>query len=120
MDVDLNLNTYRDYSSGGNEQRTDLSVAVSKSFLDDRLSISVGRSFAVEGEDPASKYQQKNNNFLPDVTVQYKLTKDGKYLVRAYSRSQYEVLLEGYVVENGLSFVVTMDYNTFKELFRKK
>ena len=116
VDIDLNLNTYRDYNNGGNEQRTDLNVALSKNFLDDRLTVTIGKNFGVQGQDAASK---ENNSFIPDVTIGYKLTKDGKYLLKAYRRNQFEVVLDGYVVETGLGFVVTMDYDKFNELFRR-
>ncbi len=120
VDIDLNINSYNDYSNGGNEQRTDLNIAVSKKFANDRLIISVGQNFGIEGQDPAAKASGSNTGFRPDLSVAYKLTKDGKYLVRAYSKNQFEVTVDGYVVETGLAFVVTMDYEKFKELFQRK
>jgi hypothetical protein len=120
IDVDLNLNTYNDFVTGAGQERTDLNVAVSKSFLDDRLTVTVGKNFGVDGEDPAAKASRKTSGFRPDVTLAYKLSKDGKYLVRAYTKDQFEVILDGYVIENGVSFVVTMDYDKFKELFSVK
>ncbi len=116
VDIDLNLNTYRDYNNGGNAQRTDLNVALSKTFLDNRLTVSLGKNFGVQGQDAASS---ANNSFIPDITIGYKLSKDGKYLLKAYRKNQFEVVLDGYVVETGLGFVVTMDYDKFNELFRR-
>jgi translocation and assembly module TamB len=115
VDIDLNLNSYRDYSNGGSAERTDLNVALSKSFLDDRLVVTLGKNFGVQGSDPASN----SNSFIPDVTIGYKLSKDGKYLLKAYRKNQFEVVLDGYVVETGLGFVITMDYDKFNELFRR-
>ena len=120
IDVDLNLNSYNDFSNGGNTERTDLNVAISKSFANDRLVISVGQNFGISGNDATSKAGSSSSGFKPDISVAYKLTADGRYLVRAYTKNQFEVVLDGYVVETGLAFVVTMDYNKFKELFRKK
>lgn len=117
VDIDLNLNTYRDYNDGGNAQRTDLNVALSKTFLDDRLTISLGKNFGVQGQDATSK---ANSSFIPDITIGYKLTKDGKYLLKAYRKNQFEVVLDGYVVETGLGFVVTLDYDKFNDLFVRK
>lgn len=119
VDVDLNVNTYEDYSTGDAQQKTDLNVAVTKTFLDDRLSITVGKNFGIEGQDATAKASQKPSN-LPDVTINYKLTKDGKYSIRAYKKNQFEVILDGYVVETGVAFVVTMDYDKFRELFSRK
>jgi hypothetical protein len=73
----------------------------------------------LEGEDPTAKASRNSSGFRPDVTVAYKLTRDGKYMIRAYTKNQFEVILDGYVVENGVSFVVTLDYDKFRELFRK-
>ncbi len=120
IDIDLNLNSYNDYSNGGNEQRTDLNVAVSKTFANDRLTVSVGKNFGIEGQDAAAKASGANSGFKPDITISYKLSADGKYMIRAYTKNQFEVTLDGYVVETGVSFLVTMDYDKFKELFRKK
>ena len=117
IDIDLNLNSFRDYSNGGNAQRTDLNVALTKTFLDDKLTITLGANFNVEGQDATSK---GNTSYIPDITIGYKLTKDGKYLLRAYRKNQFEVVLDGYVVETGLGFVVTMDYEKFNELFGRK
>jgi hypothetical protein len=116
VDIDLNLNSYRDYSNGGSTQRTDLNLALSKNFLNDRLTISLGKNFDVQGKASAT---QVNSSFIPDVTVGYKLTKDGRYLLKAYRKNQFEVVLDGYVVETGVGFVVTLDYDKFTELFRK-
>ncbi|MGC4101962.1 translocation/assembly module TamB domain-containing protein [Ferruginibacter sp.] len=120
VDIDLNLNSYKDYTTGDEQQRTDLNIAVTKSFLDDRLSISVGKNFGIEGQDAAAKTQQRSNSIIPDVTVNYKLTKDGKYMIRAYKKNQFEVILDGYVVETGVAFILTLDYDKFGELFHKK
>lgn len=121
VNIDLNLNSYKDFSSGSELQKTDLNVAVSKNFLNDRLSISVGKNFGIEGQDAAANAaQQKGSRFLPDVTVNYKLTTDGKYALRAYNKNQFEVILDGYVVETGVGFIVTMDYDKFRELFVRK
>ncbi|MEJ7610138.1 MAG: translocation/assembly module TamB domain-containing protein [Ferruginibacter sp.] len=119
IDVDLNLNSYNDFSNGGNTERTDLNVAVSKTFANDRVVISVGQNFGLSGNDATAK-ATGSSGFKPDLSVAYKLTADGRYLIRAYTKNQFEVVLDGYVVETGLAFVVTLDYNKFNELFRRK
>ena len=121
IDIDLNLNSYNDFSNGGNTERTDLNVAVSKKFANDRVIVSVGQNFGIQGEDAAAKASgASGSGFKPDVSIAYKLTKDGKYLLRAYTKNQFEVTVDGYVMETGLAFLVTMDYEKFKELFRRK
>jgi hypothetical protein len=121
INIDLNLNSYKDFTNSDGTQRTDLNVEVSKNFLNDRLNVTVGKNFGIEGQDGSAKAaQQKGSRFLPDVTVNYKLSQDGKYMIRAYNKNQFEVILDGYVVETGLAFIVTLDYDMFKELFIRK
>jgi len=120
IEIDLNLNAYNDFSSGNAQQRTDLNVALSKTFLNDRVTVSVGNNFGVEGGNQAVKAAGGNNGFKPDISLAYKLTKDGKYLIRAYTKNQFEVTVDGYVVETGVSFVLSMDYEKFNEIFRRK
>ena len=38
-------------------------------------------------------------------------------MVRAYRKNQYEAVIEGQVVETGVSFILTLDYNKFREIF---
>jgi hypothetical protein len=116
----LNLNSYQDFSSGDAQQRTDLNIAVSKTFLDNRLTVTAGKNFGIEGQDAGSKTVQQNSSSFPDITLNYKLSRDGKYAIRAYRKDQFEVTVDGYVVETGVAFVVTFDYDKFKELFKKK
>jgi len=119
IDIDLNLNSYNDFSNGGNTERTDLNIAVSKNFANDRLTVSVGQNFGIEGQDATAKAAGASSGFKPDITISYKLSKDGKYLLRAYTKNQFEVTVDGYVMETGVAFLVTMDYDKFNELFRK-
>ena len=95
-------------------------MAVSKTFANDRVTVSVGKNFGVEGQDAGAKASGANTGFKPDVTVSYKLTADGKYMIRAYTKNQFEVTLDGYVVETGVSFLVTLDYDKFNDLLRSK
>jgi hypothetical protein len=119
VDIELNLRTVDNYSDA--TKRTDLNLALSKRFLDDRLSITVGKNFVVDGVDPLAKGQDNSNvQFLPDITTTYKLSKDGRYMLKAYQKSDYEAVLDGYFIETGVAFTLSMDYNSLKELLRKK
>lgn len=119
VDIELNLRTVENYSDA--TQRTDLNLALSKRFLNDRLSITVGKNFVVDGVDPLAKGQDNSNvQFLPDITTTYKLSKDGRYMLKAYQKSAYEAILDGYFIETGVAFTLSIDYNTLKEMLSKK
>jgi hypothetical protein len=116
VEIDFNLESTEDYTSGNKEDKTDLSIAFSKKLLNDRLKVSIGSSFDLDG---AQQVNQSANNIADDVSLDYKLSKDGKYKIRGYRINKYQVALQGEVVETGLAFIITLDYNKFKELFKK-
>jgi hypothetical protein len=37
--------------------------------------------------------------------------------VRAYRKNQYQVALQGQVIETGVSFIITINYDKFREIF---
>ena len=46
------------------------------------------------------------------------LSKDGRYLLRAYRKNEYEGALEGYIIETGVNFILSFDYDHFHDLIR--
>lgn len=115
VDLNFGINTGRDYSTGKAIDRTDLTVGISKRLLNDRLTINVGSSFALGG----TAGNQAATNIAGDVSVEYKLTDDGKYLIRAYRKNIYEGVIEGQVVRTGVAFALTLDYDQFREIFER-
>ncbi|CAN5547674.1 hypothetical protein BH11BAC3_BH11BAC3_42410 [soil metagenome] len=118
INTDLNLNSYRDFAVSDAAQGNQPDVDLLTSFLNNRLSVSVGRNFGIERQDGSAKAaKQKGSRFLPDVTLNYKLSEDGKYIIHSYKKDELESILDGYSAESGLSLIVTMDYDKFKQLF---
>ncbi|MEO0059134.1 MAG: hypothetical protein RLZZ312_781, partial [Bacteroidota bacterium] len=116
VEIDFNLVATEDYTTGQKQNRTDLNVGLSKKLLNDRLKITVGSNFGLEGP----KQENENQSTIAgDLAADYQLTKDGRYKVRAYRKNKFQVALQGQVVETGVGFIITIDYNKFKELFQK-
>jgi len=116
VDINFDLNNQQDYSTGKEQDYTELNVSVSKKLFNERIQVSVGSNFDVQGNTNSG---QSASNIAGNVAVDYKLTKDGRYMVRAYRKNQYEAVIEGQVVETGVSFILTFDYDRFRELFGK-
>lgn len=114
IELNFDLESTEDYTTGQRENRTDLNVGVSKQLLNDRLKVTVGSSFGLEGPQQVN---EETTNIAGDVSLDYQLTKDGRYMVRAYRKDEYQVALQGQVIETGVAFIITMDYNKFRELF---
>ncbi|MGV8878431.1 MAG: translocation/assembly module TamB domain-containing protein [Sphingobacteriaceae bacterium] len=116
VDLNFDLNSGEDYTTGQLKNRTDLNVGLSKRLLNDRLKVNIGSNFELEGPSNGGR---KTTNIAGDISVDYQLSKDGKYILRAYRKDQY-VVVQGQVIETGIGFIMNVDYNQFKELFAKK
>jgi translocation and assembly module TamB len=118
VDINFGVISSDDYTTGTLQHRTDLNVGLSKKLLNDRLSVSIGSNFELSG--PQNSGNQKASNFAGDVAVNYKLSKDGRYMLRFYRRNEFQGVVEGYIIETGLGFSINVDYNHFREVLRGK
>lgn len=113
VDINFDLQSTEDYTTGDKANRTDLDVSLSKQLLDDRLTVTIGSNFGLEGPTQG----RQSTTLADNVALDYRLSKDGRYMLRAYRKNKYEGILEGYIVETGIGFILTMDYNRFRQIF---
>ncbi|HEX4375347.1 MAG TPA: translocation/assembly module TamB domain-containing protein, partial [Puia sp.] len=118
VDVNFDLQSTDDYTTGQLQNRTDLNVNISKRLLNDRLTVTVGSDYELEG--PQNVGANQGSDLVGNLGVDYKLSKDGRYVLRAYRKNDYDDIVEGYVVETGMGFIITLDYNKFNEILGKK
>lgn len=117
VDLNFDVTSSDDYTTGSRRNRTDLNVGLSKQLLNDRLTVSVGSNFGLEGPQNTN---QQGSNLAGNVTLSYLLSRDGRYMLRAYRRNEYFGVVDGYIIETGLRFIITLDYDRFANLFRRK
>jgi hypothetical protein len=116
VDLNFDFESQDDYSTGTAQTRTDLKVGMSRTLKNDRIKVNVGTNVPIEGSGNAT-----NTSYISsDVQVDYMLSKDGKYMLRTYSKNKYEGVIEGQIVETGVTFIFTVEYDKFKEIFRKQ
>ncbi|SKB98246.1 translocation/assembly module TamB domain-containing protein [Dyadobacter psychrophilus] len=113
VDLDIGVNSTADQTTGA---RTDLNLGLSKAFLNDRLKISVGKNFEIESQSNSASSSEVFDN----IALDYAITKDGRYLFRAFRKNQYQSILEGFIIETGVSFIVTADYDLLREFFQRQ
>lgn len=114
VDLNFDLESNEDYSTGSATQTTNLKVGASKRLFNDRVSVSIGSNVMLEGESQANP-----SNLVGDVSVEYKLTRDGRYRVRVYQRQDNTTVIQGQIVETGVAFALIMDYDQFREIFQR-
>ncbi len=114
IDLNFDLETKEDYMSGSRKESTVLNVGASKSLFNDRLTVSIGSNIGLFGNSPTNGAQ-----LIGDVLIEYKLSRDGRYRIRAYQRNQTDAILLGQIIETGVSFMLVMDFNQFRQIFEK-
>ena len=118
LDLTMDLQSSEDYTTGERRNRTDLSIGASKRLLNDRLTISVGNNFQLEGPRTNST---RGTSYIPgNIAVDYDLTADRRYRVRFYRQNEESGAFEGVVVATGASFILQVDYNRFRQVLMSK
>lgn len=120
--ISKNVNVGVSYNpgAGGKMSKEEFDLALSTQLFNDRL--------AINGNFGVSYDRQSNStsNLVGDVDVDYKLTKDGRWLLKAYNHSNVN---SWYYYNNydkispytqGVGLVYTKAFNNFWELFGKK
>jgi translocation and assembly module TamB len=117
--LSVDLASTEDYTTGERRERTDLNISASKRLFNDRLKVTIGSNFELEG--PQTKNTDDNSSGIPgNLAIDYNLSADGRYMVRAYRQSQDQGVIQGFVTETGVNFILSYDYNKFKNLFVRK
>lgn len=117
VDIDFGLDSRDDYTSGTKNTRTDLNLNVSKKLLNDRLKITIGSNFGLEGD---ARQNEDMTNIAGDISIDYAVSKDGRYMLRAYRKDEYQVALQGQIIETGVGFIITVEYDKFREIFERR
>jgi len=115
VELNFDIQSYDDYQTGQAQGRTQIEIGVKKQLFKERLSVQVGGAVDVEGS--AAK-QNTAADIISDISVEYKLTKDGRYRLKGFRHNQYEGAIEGQLVETGIGVMYVRDFNKWKELFR--
>lgn len=115
VELNFDVQSYEDYSSGQGEGRTEVGIGLKKQF-NDRFSVQVGGSADLEGE----RTKQNNlSDLTGDIMIEYKLTEDGRYRLRGFRQNEYEGIIEGQLTETGAGIIYTKDFDRWRDLFTK-
>ncbi len=110
-DLQLGLN-YRPGSQNSNET---VDLALSKQFLDNRMSVE--GNFGVNN----SPTRNNSNSFIGDVNVEYKLSQDGRFRLKGFNKSNdnSQVALAGGAYTQGVGFFYRLEFDTFGDIYRR-
>jgi len=117
MELNFDIQSYDDYQSGQAKGRTQVEIGVKKQLFNERLSVQLGGAVDVEGDRAK---QNSASDITSDVTVEYKLTKEGSFRLKGFRHNQYEGAIEGQLVETGAGVVFVRDFNLWNRIFKSQ
>ena len=107
--VDIDFSNAQTEHAGG--KTNDMNISISKSFFHDRFRITIGSTLTDNPEI------NQTSGLLSNLSAEYKLTKDGDVLLRAFADRDYNNILEGELYKTGLGVRALKDWRR-KELYR--
>ncbi len=110
---DLNLGLESGVNTTNYSKNTNLSLGVSKKLANERLILSVGKNFELENKD------MRSDEIFDNLQANWLISKDGRYRFNIFRKTQNDMVIEGSVIETGVGFIVAIDYETWKELFKR-
>jgi hypothetical protein len=117
LDINVGLKSYEDFSTGERQGRTDLNLGISTDLLNDRVTVKVAGNITLEG---AQQEQKDLSDIAGDVSLEYKLTEDGRFRIVTFRKEVYEALLQGEIIETGAGFILVEDFDKFGEIFQRR
>jgi hypothetical protein len=115
MELNFDIQSYDDYQTGTAKGRTQVEIGVKKQLFNERLSVELGGTVDVEGDQAK---QNSASDITSDVTIEYKLNKDGSFRMKGFRHNQYEGAIEGQLVETGAGVVYVRDFNNWRRFFK--
>lgn len=115
LSINFTLDSYQSKyeTDDASKNVTEVGLDVKKSFLNDRLEMSVGSNVYMEnGSNSSSSEEQNYTQIAGHFVLEYKLTENGKYRVKVFNTTDYDALRQSNVNKTGVGI-------TYKESFRK-
>lgn len=113
VELNFGLNSFTDYKGATEQQRTQLDIAAQKKLFNDRLIVKVGSEVDIEGSGSAGEEAP----LIGNVSLEYLLSENGKYRIKAFQKNEFETVIDGQIIVNGIALIFTQEFNKFRELW---
>lgn len=111
--LNFGLDSYETYSDGSSQQRTDLDITAEQRLFNDRLVVKAGTEMNVQGDLQPGEEKP----VLGNVSIEYLITKDGRWRLRGFRKNEYENVIDGQIFTNGIGVLFQKDFNRFGYLW---
>lgn len=112
-DFDIGIN----YRPGDDISNDQLELALGKKLLNDRIEINIGGGISTNASNTETSRSNSENDLVGDMSIEYKITGNGKLRTRYYAKSNDE-LLEDSPYTQGIGLFYREDFDSFSELIK--
>jgi len=113
-DFDIGFN----YRPGDNMTTNEVELMLSKKLFNDRMRVEVNGNFPTSNNNINNT--QRSSNLVGDVNIEYKLTSDGRLMLKAYNKVNRDIIDIYAPYKQGIGISWRKEFDYFKDLFRKK
>lgn len=113
FDLNFDLNSYTDFQGTTATDRTQLGVTAEQRLFSDRLTVKVGSDIDIQGSNPTGQ----QTPLIGNVSLEYKLSEDGRYILRGFRRNEFENVVDGQTIVSGIALIFTLEFNEFSEMW---
>ncbi len=113
LELNFDLNSYTDYQSNTPKDRTELGVTAQKKLFNERLTVRVGSDLDLQGTNATAQ----QTPIIGNVTLEYKITEDGKYRLKGFRKNEFENIIDGQTIVSGIALIFTQEFNEFNEMW---
>jgi hypothetical protein len=91
VSIDVGIQSYSDYSAPGGKTQTAMDFRVTKSLMNDRLSVEIGGDFDINQDQSGAK---TGNNYRGDIAIIYDLTGSGDKKLKLFNNETYDIVYQ--------------------------
>jgi hypothetical protein len=118
-DVDIDI-SYRNYQRSEAElTQQELQIELSKRFFDDRIYVNVGGNIGLNQTTAPDDFSGRTNTLVGDFEVEYAITQDGRFRVKAFQRPTYDVISGRNIAQTGIGLYYSQEFDSLSDLFRR-
>jgi len=107
------------YNQGDQVTSSQVEIALSTQILNDRIVLET--NLEIGGNQLGTPENQQASNIAGDVSIEYKISEDGKIRVKAFNRSNtVDVVANNAPYTQGVAVFYRKDFDRFRELWERK
>lgn len=97
-------------------ETSEFELGLKQKLFDDALVVTIGGVYSYENTGASSS----TAGLAGDFEVEYKITADGRVRVKAFRRSEYNLISAKNDTRTGVGLIYSKDFDSFRELFERK